>query len=158
MAKKKGGDMTRSLRVVGCMIVLLFGVTLAEAAWYNKQTMPKRLREEMKTKQEEARARRMLMPEERERREARATRVRNRIRKYIINPIKKLRPRRHPEKFQTETKEEARARRRERINRRFKNLIPQRYPKGYRSDTATGEEPFVNIEPARFSEEEEAVK
>lgn len=148
--------MKKTFHVMGsCLMLMAFVASTAEAD-FRDRTIPKRIREEMKTKEEKERVQKIaeMTPEQEAKRKERIERMRARVNKYLVNPIKKLRPRRHPELYQKETKEEAAARRKERMRERFGGLVPHRYQKDRTIDTVEDPGPPPEVKPATYSAEE----
>jgi len=138
------------------MTAVLFGVGLAEAALETDWGMPKRAREEMAAKQRHERERKetVLTPEEKMRRQEASEHRRATFRKYVIAPVKKLRPHRRPAEGKEAEIKQATTERQEKINHRFGWLVPHRYPSGQPTDTGTNTTPSTHVEPATYSTEE----
>ena len=123
--------MKRCLKRVGCfMVSFFFGVTCLTVS-ADQSGMPKRVKEEMKARQEREKAEKeaRMTPEEKVKKEEAVTRRRAFFKRRLIDPITKLkkisfqRPsRRHD--MSAETKEEAAARRRAVWNQKFGKLLP----------------------------------
>lgn len=143
-----------ALKVAGCLTVFLFGATLAHAAWEENRDVPRRIREEMATQEhrEKARKEMVLTPEQQTRRKEASERRRAAFRKYVIHPIKRLQPHRHPAKGREEEIRQASEERKEKMDRRFGWLVPHRHPSG-RTDVAAGAS-STNIQPATYPSSE----
>ena len=134
-------------------VVLFFGMTVASEAAFqqDERSMPRRVRQELKERklQERQRKGEVLTPEEKAQKEGRSARIRNRMNKYVINPIKNIRPHRRP----GPPNEEAAARRREAMRQKFDGFIPRR--EGAAASTASGatQTPSRNVQPASYSSE-----
>lgn len=133
-------------------MVFVLGASLAEASSIQERTTPKRIRRALQERQfqEREKKERVLTLEQIERRKEAAARRRERFQKWVVSPIKKLRPHRHP----GPPSEAAAARRREAMKGRFDGLVPHRYPAGQSTDPATGTESQTNIQPAVYTTEE----
>lgn len=141
--------MKGTLRILAFSMAVLFGAApAAEAVNFNRHVTPKRIREERQTRQGALRARRRasMTPEEKAARKERKARIRSRLNRYLINPIKKLRPRRHPGKYRTETKEEAAARRRKALKEKWDWIIPDGRSEGDKAVPESGRP--ANVQPA----------
>lgn len=141
-----------SAKIIGCMTAVLFGATLAEGAFQqDERSLPRRLREEKVATQGEEREgqENALTPEQIARRQEASARIRARLNKWVVSPVKRLRPKRRP----GPPSEEAAAQRRKSLQNRFSGLAPQRYPEGRSTDSATGTT-TTNVEPAVYTTEE----
>ena len=145
--------MKRSLRIIGALTAVLFGMTLAEAALETDWGMPRRAREEMASKkhQERAQKEKVLTPEEKMKRQEASERRRATFRKYVISPVKRLRPHRRPAEGKEAEMKQATTERQENINRKFGWLVPHRYPAGQSTDPGTNATPSTNVQPATYS-------
>ena len=146
--------MKRAWTIAGCLTVMLFGTTFARAAWEENRDVPRRVRQEMAARehQEKMQKESAMTPEEQTNRKEASERRRGVFRKYVIHPIKRLQPHRHPTKGREEEIQQSNAERKEKMNSRFGWLVPHKYPSG-RTDTAT-EGSSTNIQPAAYSSEE----
>ena len=139
--------MKRALKVTGCLMVVLFGATFAHAAWEENRDLPRRVRQEMASKEHRERAskeREMTSEEKMQRKEA-SERRRAAFRKYVIHPIKRLQPHRHPTKGREEEIRQTKEERKENLNRRFGWLVPHRHPSSASGASST------HIQPASYS-------
>ena len=117
--------MKGALRVAGCLTVVLFGATLAHADWASERSTPRRVQEEMAA--EQARKENEMTPQEKMRRKEIAENRRTKVRKYVLNPFKRLKPHRHPAKAREEESRQAKkAEQKQNSNNRFGWLIPHR--------------------------------
>ncbi len=126
--------MRRVWKLVGCAVFFLFSVTLAEAwAPNEKPVTTKRLREEMKTEEQRAREAKAneMTPEQKQKWNERKQRVKAEVDKWLVNPVKKLKPQRHP----GSPDKQLAADRQEKMDNFVEKLVPRRYPKGYTTDT-----------------------
>ena len=142
--------MRRSLKIAGCITTaILFGTTLSEAGW-EERSMPKRLREEMVAKEhkEKERKEQVMTPEEKLKREEASANRRATFNKWVVRPIKGLKPHRRP----GPPSKEAVSERREKM-KRFSGIVPRRYPEGQSTDPATGSGPETNVQSAVYTEE-----
>ena len=144
--------MNRSWKIVGCMTALLFGATLAEGAFQqDERSIPRRLRREKVTTEQKERdvKESTLTSEQLARKREMSERVKMRFNKWVLNPVKRLHPRRRPGPPNKETA----AARQERMKGHVSALVPHRYPAGRSTDSATGA--TTNATPATYRTTEE---
>ena len=123
--------MRRCLKQVGCfMVSFFFGVTCLVVS-ADQRDMPKRIRAEMKARQEAEKAEKeaRMTPEQKVKREEAVARRKAFFKRHLVDPVVKLkkmsfkRPSRRAG-MPAETREEAAARRRAVWNQRFGKLLP----------------------------------
>ena len=146
--------MKRTWTIAGCLTVILFGAPFARAAWEENRDVPRRVRQEMAAKehQEKMQKESVMTPEEQTRRKEASERRRGAFRKYVIHPIRRLQPHRHPTQGKEEEIRKSSAERKENMNRRFGWLVPHRHPSGRTG--AGGGGSSTDIQPATYSTEE----
>ena len=134
------------LRIVGCVTVILFGITFAEGATQNERGTPRRVREEMaqKSRHEKELKEKVMTPEEKMKREQASENRREKFRKWVIHPVKKLKPQRRP----GPPSEEAAAARREKLRK----IGRWDAPKKESNDRPTGAPPTTNVQSASYPE------
>lgn len=144
--------MKRSVGITGCVMAILFGATLAQADWASDRSTPRRHRQELADKAHKERERKehVMTPEEKLRRQEASARRRATFNNWVVNPIKRLKPRRRP----GPPSQEAVTERKERMQGKFSGILPRRYPSGQSTDPATGGESQTNVQPAIYTTEE----
>jgi len=135
------------IKVIGGIALLLFSASLVHAVDINRGA-PKRVRNSMQEERQEqiAKKRMEMTPEQKRVWKERRARIKAKVDKWLVDPIKRLKPSRRP----GPPSEEAAERRRERLDGKVEKLVPRRYPTGESTDTASGTTD-INIEPANYS-------